>query len=177
VVSDSGRSHGTTKSPSRSDLQLWCRWSGWCSLCTVCWVSTTGGCSLKHDTALMPTFIVARLPHVSIRYFTTARTVCGEGSMWRYGVRSSVCPSTGPLPPLPQSRRCRFTAVGSASRRFRSIAAAAAGECGECHVVSVRSSWTQTCQNSFGGSTRKTVDQIFCVAKLWGGNFSYIKWR
>ena len=47
----------------------------------------------------------------------------------------SVCPSMGPQQ---QTRCCRFAAVDSAGRRYRSTAVAAAGECGQCHVVSVR---------------------------------------
>jgi len=58
----------------------------------------------------------------------------------------SVCPSMGRLL---QSCCWRFAAVGSARRRYRSIAAAAVGKCGECHVVSICSFWTQTCYISF----------------------------
>jgi len=65
----------------------------------------------------------------------TARIACGAGSVKPYGVRLSVCRNMGP----PQSRCCRFAAVGPAGRRYRLTAAAAAGECGQCHrVVIVR---------------------------------------
>jgi len=58
--------------------------------------------------------------------------VAGPHISWHCGVR-------------PQTRCCRFAAVGTAGRRYRSIvarqrSAAAAGECGQCHVVSVRKS-------------------------------------
>ena len=83
-----------------------------------------------------------------ISFTDNARTICKAGSMERHSVRLSApgvpCPSRGPQPKM----RCRFAAVGPAGRRYRSIAAAAAGESGQCHVVSVRSSRTQTCFSS-----------------------------
>jgi len=50
----------------------------------------------------------------------TVRIVYGAGSMLRYGVRSSVCPS---MVPQQQTRCCRFAAVGPAGRSYLSIAA------------------------------------------------------
>jgi len=61
--------------------------------------------------------------------FAPGSTVCGAGFMKRYDVRPSVRLS---------ARCCKFAAVGPASRRYRSIAAAVACECGQCHAVSVR---------------------------------------
>jgi len=52
-----------------------------------------------------------------------ARIVWGAGSMKRYGVRLSVCPS---MDAQQRTRSCRFAAVGPAGRRYRSIAAASA---------------------------------------------------
>ena len=54
-------------------------------------------------------------------------------------LRLSFCPS------MNHSRN--FAAGGPTGMRYRSIAArrTAAGECGQCHVVSVRSSSTETC--------------------------------
>ena len=83
--------------------------------------------------------------HVSIcttttsrRPARTARTTRGAGSTKRYGVRPSVCLSVPAWAQQQQQTRCcRFAAVSPASRRYRSITAAAAGECGQCHVVSV----------------------------------------
>jgi len=52
--------------------------------------------------------------------------------------------------------------------RYRSIAARrtaarrTAGECGQCHVVSVRSSWTQTCM--LFSSTRNVTTALWTVA-------------
>ena len=73
----------------------------------------------------------------------TARIVCEAGSMKRYGVRSSFCPSVCPsMSQQQQTRCCRFAAVGPAAgdtsidRLLQQRRAA--GECGHCHVVSVR---------------------------------------
>ena len=64
----------------------------------------------------------------------TTPTVCGAGSMKRYGVRRSVCLSRSSA-----AAACGgFAVVGPAGRRYQSIAAAAASSCGQCHVVSVR---------------------------------------
>jgi len=83
------------------------------------------------------------MPTVEIDSVCSTMIKSRAGSIKRYGVRlfvclcvrPSVCPSVGPQQ---QTRCCRFTGVGPAGKRYRSIAAAAAGECGQCHVVSVR---------------------------------------
>jgi len=65
----------------------------------------------------------------------TAGIVCGAGSMQWYGVRLSVCPSTGSQQ---QTRCCMFAAMGPARRTYRSIAgeraAAAAGDSSSCQA-------------------------------------------
>ena len=78
-----------------------------------------------------------RNPPSLLRLMTTGTAawyVEQAGSMKRYDVRLSVCPSMGSQQ---QTRCCRFAAASPADGRCRSIAAAATGECGQCHVVSV----------------------------------------
>jgi len=77
------------------------------------------------------------IPLLTLSAYNTEWGLCN-------GRRPSVCLSHSAA----ARRCCKFAAVGPAAMKCRSIAAAAACECGQCHVVSVRSSWTQTCSGS-----------------------------
>ena len=84
----------------------------------------------------MPTVSALSFPIRLLTYLLTSLLVGaarGAGSMKRYGVRLSVCPSMGP-----QQQTRAWRSVGRQEISQSNTAAAAADECGQGHVVSVR---------------------------------------